>query len=72
MPCRISSSAGHGISLQQLFRSHDHAGRAEPALQAMLIPEGFLHRMQLAVLREPFNGQHVAPVRLDRKHACTI
>src|SRR5579871_5259656 len=37
------------IPVDDLFRRHDHARGAESALQAVLIPESFLHGMQLAV-----------------------
>ena len=35
---------------------HDHAGAAESALKARRIEKGLLHRVQLAVAREPFDG----------------
>src|SRR4029078_12374648 len=40
----IVASATHDIE-----RGHDHPGRAEPALQTVMLPERFLHRMQRAV-----------------------
>src|SRR5689334_14079560 len=42
------------IALEQLLRGHDHAGRAVSALEAVLIPEGFLDGMQVAVDSEAF------------------
>ena len=68
MPWRISASVGIGIALEQLLDCHDHAGRTEAALQAMLVPEGFLDRVQIAVCGESFNGEDVAAVRLDGEH----
>ena len=50
MPSRISSSVGFGVVAQQVDRGHDHPGRAEAALQAVLLVEGLLHRVQRAVL----------------------
>ena len=47
MPSRICCSVGVGLSLQQVDRRHDHARRAVAALQAVLLPEAFLQRMQL-------------------------
>src|SRR4029077_8537920 len=44
------------LAVHQIDRSHDHAGRAESALQAMVFAEGFLHRVQLAVVRQPLDG----------------
>src|SRR5260370_34665945 len=49
-------------------RSHDHAGRAKPALERLRIEEGFLDRMQLTVRSEPFNGRHRAPRCSERWH----
>src|SRR5947209_17437426 len=44
--------AGVLVVLEQRAAGHHHAGRAEAALQAVLLHEAFLHRMQLAVLLE--------------------
>src|SRR6266550_8605302 len=34
-----------GVALEQLLGRHDHARRAEPALETMLVPEGLLQGM---------------------------
>src|SRR6266446_1310669 len=34
------------IAVENLLRRHDHAGRAEAALQSVLVPEGLLHRVE--------------------------
>src|SRR5688572_15992097 len=47
------------LSIHDVDRGHDHAGRAVAALQRVMLAEGLLHRMELAVLREPFNRQNV-------------
>src|SRR5439155_19314184 len=52
---------------EQLAGREDHSRRAEPALQPMLVPERLLHRMQLAVLRQAFDGGDGAPFGLDRE-----
>ena len=44
------------IALQNLGCGHDHGGRALAALQAVMLPERLLHRMQLAGLCQPFNS----------------
>src|SRR3984957_7232556 len=41
---------------------HDHAGRAKTALEARRLHEGVLHRMQVSVLREPFDGRDLVAV----------
>ncbi|MGY4596536.1 hypothetical protein ACVWXL_004282 [Bradyrhizobium sp. GM22.5] len=47
------------LAMDDVDRGHDHAGRAEAALQAMVFAEGLLHRMQ----RRAVGGQ--ALDRLD-------
>ena len=39
---------------------HDHAGRAEPALEPLRVEELLLHRVQLAVPGQPLDGRHLA------------
>src|SRR5881409_732710 len=58
---------GLGITLEQLVGGQDHTGCAEPALQAVLLPEALLDRVQLAVLREPLDGRDLRAVRLHRE-----
>ena len=57
--------AGIRISFQDLCCGHDHARRAVAALQAMMFPETFLHRMQLAFCSQSFNGGYFRAVSLD-------
>ena len=52
------------IALSQVDRTHDHARRAEAALQGMMFAEGFLHRVQFAVLGEAFDGDYLGTLRL--------
>src|ERR1700730_2937951 len=61
-----------GIALDNLLDRHDHAGRAETALQPVLVPKGFLYGVQLAVSRQTFDGENIAAVRLHRKHGATL
>ena len=58
----VSSSSFLPLPLHHVDRGHDHAGRAEAALQAMMLAEGFLHRMQLAVLGETLDRHHIGTV----------
>src|SRR5258707_375329 len=57
---------------EQLARGEDHAGRAEAALQGVVIPESLLERIELAVLSQPFDGEDLAPFRLDGEHGTTF
>src|SRR5712691_4141119 len=57
-----------GIAFDQIVCGHDHARRAEAALQAVLVPESLLHRVQLAVRGEAFDGGDARPVGLHRQH----
>ena len=47
---------GLALALHHVDGRHDHARRAEAALQAVVFAEGFLHRMQFAVLGQAFDG----------------
>src|ERR1700757_1640615 len=44
---------GAWVISEQGIGRHQHAGRAESTLQAVLLLEPFLQRMQLAVLHQP-------------------
>ena len=59
---------GIRIAIDDLTRGDDHSRRAVPALQAVLFPESFLDRMQVAVRSESFNRRYVAAVGLDGQH----
>src|SRR5256712_9146969 len=54
-----------GVALEHLVDRHDHARRAEPALEPVLLPESLLDRVQLAVLRQPLDRHDIGAVRLD-------
>src|SRR5471032_1089028 len=53
---------GGWVVLEQRHGRHDHAGRAVAALQAVLFPEAFLQRVQMAVRSEPFNRRDLRPI----------
>ena len=55
------------VSLQELACGHDHAWRAESALQPVLFPEAFLQGVEFAVMRQAFDRGHRSPVRLNRQ-----
>src|SRR5712691_1366690 len=58
-----------GIVAQELEQSREHAGRAEAALQAVIVAERLLQRMQLLVARrDALDGEDVVAVRLHREH----
>ena len=67
MPSRISLLGWIRVVVEQVDRRHDHAGRAVAALQAMLLPEAVLQRMQLAVLGEPLDRGDLRAVGLHRE-----
>src|SRR2546423_15699159 len=60
------------IAIDDLRRGHDHSGRAIAALQSMLLPEAFLHRMQFAIRSQTFDGRDIRAVCLDRKHRARL
>src|SRR2546428_9899140 len=63
---------GARIAFEELGGRQDHARRAEAALQAMLLPEALLDRMEIAVLGEPFDGRDRRAVRLHREERARL
>src|SRR3979490_2036486 len=56
------------LAVDEIDRGHDHAGRAETALQAVMLAERLLHRMQRrAVGGEALDGLDLVPVSHDRE-----
>ena len=58
--------------LDQTDRAHDLAGRAEPALQAVMGDKGLLHRMKPVALRHAFDREDVGAVVTDREREARI
>src|ERR1700692_4852764 len=56
------------VLLEERAARHQHSRRAIAALQAVLLPEAFLHRVELAVLLEPFDRRDLVAVGLHREH----
>src|SRR5262249_23921452 len=56
------------IAMYDVDRGHDHARSAEAALQAMIVAERRLHRMQLVALGNAFDGRDAGSCGLSRKH----
>src|SRR5262245_47824162 len=50
---------------EEVARAHQHAWGAEAALQAVLLPEALLQRMECAALGETLDGLDAAAVGLD-------
>src|SRR5690349_466280 len=57
---------------EERARGHEHARRAESALQAVLLGEAFLHRMQLPALLQAFDRGDLAAVRLHGEHGARL
>src|SRR4051812_11152394 len=60
------------ILFEQVGGAHDHPGRAVAALQRVLLVERPLHRMQLAVPREPLDRGDVGAFGLHREHGARL
>src|SRR5690606_37388963 len=60
------------VALEQVGRGHDHAGRAVAALQAVLLPEAFLDRVQLAVLGHALDRRDLSTISLDRQDGARL
>src|SRR6267378_2694987 len=56
------------LAVHQIDRRHDHAGGTEAALQAVIVAECLLHRMQRCAIGEPLDGEHVRALRLPGEH----
>ena len=56
------------VLLEQPVGARHHAGRAVAALQAVLLVERLLQRVQHAALLEAFDGEHLGAVALHRQH----
>ena len=56
------------LAVHHIDRGHDHAGRAEAALQAVMLAKRLLHRMQRrAVGGKPLDGPDLVAVGHDRQ-----
>ena len=60
------------LAVDDVDRRHDHARRAEAALQAVIVLERLLHRMQLAALGEPFDRRDVRASQRGREHGAGL
>src|SRR5215204_6265731 len=63
---------GIRVLRQQVDGGHDHAGRAEPALETVLLPERGLHRVELIAVSEALDRLDLRPVRLDGEHGARL
>jgi hypothetical protein len=55
------------IVLEKIHDRDDHAGRAESTLKTVFLPEGILHRMQIAIGGQAFNGGDTTSIGLHRQ-----
>src|SRR3990170_5839455 len=53
---------------EELVGRQDHAGRAETALEPVVVLEGLLNRVHASVGREAFNRHNLRAVGLDGEH----
>src|SRR5262249_40934538 len=63
---------GVGTLVEQGLGGEHHARRAESALQAVLVLEPLLQRVQLAGAAEPLDRGDLVPVGLDREHGAAL
>src|SRR5437016_4146515 len=56
-----------GVRGEEPDRGHHHSRRAEPALQAVLLMEALLDRMELPILLESLDGGDARLIRLHRE-----
>src|SRR5258706_14192400 len=60
------------VPLEERAAGDHHAGRAEAALQRVLLGEAFLDRMELAALLEALDGRDLRAVGLHREHGAGL
>ena len=53
---------------KQSFYSHDHTGGAVAALKGLVLEKGPLHRIELAVVCETFDGDYLSVLGVCGKH----
>lgn len=60
------------MAVDNLLCGHDHSRSAESALEAVLVPERFLHGIELAIVCQAFHGYDLRAVGLHGKHRATF
>src|ERR1700730_1915601 len=60
------------ILLEQVRGGHDEAWRAVAALQAVLVPESLLKRVELAVLGHALDRREALALGLEREHGAAL
>src|SRR5688572_24571790 len=63
---------GIGVLAEQPGGLHDHPGGAEPALEAVLVPERLLERVEGGAIGDTLDGPDLAAVGLDREHRARL
>src|SRR4030095_2421465 len=57
-----------GAALDQAEAGHDHPGRAEAALEAVVLAEGLLEGVEVPIPGQALDGGDLGPVGLDGQH----
>src|SRR3954453_17590951 len=60
------------VAIEERAARQPPSRRAVAALQAVLLPESFLHGVEFSVLLEPLDGGDLAPVGLHRKERARL
>src|SRR5262249_55666084 len=60
--------AGRRVRAQEIERRHQHAGRAEAALQPVMLAKRLLQRMELSVAHQALHRSELGAVGLDGEH----
>ena len=55
------------MGVEQAFHRHDHAGRAETTLERLILEEGPLYRIELAVSSETLDGRDLSVLDVARE-----
>src|SRR5690606_1833679 len=60
------------VAADEVQCTHDHAGSTEAALQPVMFPKGFLHRVQPAVRGHTLDRPYLRALRLHREHRAAL
>ena len=60
------------VPVDDIDRRHDHARRAIAALQAVIVAERGLHRVQFVAFRDAFDGGDIGAVGLSDQHGAGL
>ena len=59
---------GIAVVIQKVGTRHHHSRGAIPTLRRIVLDKGLLHRMQVAIFRNSFNGSNFFVTNVENRH----